>query len=239
MVSDIAISRLMASLTSWEYWGYWSVAAVAVCCLGEYVHECTCWFRQCSWWKKNGGAASALLLVVALAAELAIQIQTNSISGRIIGILSDQAKQAELETARLNAEVAPRRLNPDQERSIIATLANFPGQTVQVSSYELDVDGTELGLQLLRDADAAHLPTQPKLMSQGALGGMLVGISVTGTNVSLVTAVGNALMSFGLHPTPEPPPPTSGQSMGGQGVPFPLKIFVGAKPLPDMPPLAK
>ncbi len=114
MPSDIAISRLIASLDWWEYWGYWSVAAVAICCFGEYVHECTCWFRKFHWWNKNGGAASALLLVAALAAELAIQIETNSISGRVIAFLSDQAKQAELKTARLQMQVSWRQLTPEQ-----------------------------------------------------------------------------------------------------------------------------
>lgn len=68
-------------------------------------------------------------------------------------------------------------------------------------------------------------------MSESPLGALLVGISVTGTNELLVNELLSALGAFGLAATPNAPPPSSGMHFGGQGIPLPAKIFIGAKPL--------
>lgn len=144
-----------------------------------------------------------------------------------------KAEEERLARIKIEERIAPRRLSTEQLKLLTAIFINFPGRTVRVSSYELDVDGAMLGMQLLSAARGAALPVDPKLLSQGAIGGMTIGISVTGTDAALVTATIEALGSFGLHPTPDPPPPTAGMSFGGQGVPLPLKIFVGVKPLAE------
>ena len=100
------ISALISPLWGWELAGYAAVAAVAIGVAGESIHEFTDWFNASQWWRANGGKASALLLIAALAAELIIQVKTNSISGQIIAFLSDQAASTRERAANLEKQAA-------------------------------------------------------------------------------------------------------------------------------------
>ena len=146
---------------------------------------------------------------------------------------NQRAQEDRLARVKIEERIAPRRLTIEQQASLSAFFKTFPGRTVRIASYELDVDGAMLGAQVLRAARDAGLSAEDRRMSQGALGGMIVGISVTGTDAAMVSAVISLFDAMALHPSPADPPPTGGASFGGQGVPFSAKIFIGLKPLAE------
>jgi hypothetical protein len=100
------VASLSASLSFWEIGEYISEALVALACFGEYVASFTTWFtkgdrdRQ-----KRLEKRSTLLLIFALSSGLLCLVQTNELSGRVIGSLGEQAEKAN-EKARLAIELS-------------------------------------------------------------------------------------------------------------------------------------
>jgi hypothetical protein len=89
------VSSLTRSLSDWEYAEYGACAFVAIACAGEYIADFTDWLTAGDDWRKGQLAKrSTLLLIVSLAVELFCLVQTNSISGQLIGSLSDKATNA-------------------------------------------------------------------------------------------------------------------------------------------------
>jgi hypothetical protein len=90
------VSSLAASLGRWEWAEYASCALVALGCTGEYIAEFTdCWTGGLKERKDRLAKRSTLLLISALALELMCLVKTNSISGMLIGSLSEKAGAAE------------------------------------------------------------------------------------------------------------------------------------------------
>lgn len=89
------VSSLAETLTKWEYAEYVFTGLVTLACFGEFIAEFTDWFTGgVEHRKKKLEKASTLVLVGALALELVCLVKTNSLSGKLIGSLSDQSKQA-------------------------------------------------------------------------------------------------------------------------------------------------
>lgn len=89
-------SSLARSLSCREYAEYASCALVALACFGEYVADFTNWFTAGIKERKERLAKrSTLLLISALALELICLVKTNTISGLLIGSLSDKAGTAD------------------------------------------------------------------------------------------------------------------------------------------------
>lgn len=90
------VSSLARRLSDWEYAEYVACAFVAVACAGEYIADFTNWLTAGDERRKRRLAKrSTLLLIVSLAAELLCLVQTNSISGQLVGSLSDKATNAD------------------------------------------------------------------------------------------------------------------------------------------------
>lgn len=90
------VSSLATSLEHWEWAEYASCALVALGCTGEYLAEFTdCWTGGPKDRQDRLAKRSTLLLISALALELICLVKTNSISGMLIGSLSDKARAAE------------------------------------------------------------------------------------------------------------------------------------------------
>jgi len=90
------VSSLTRSLSCWEKAEYVACAFVALACAGEYISDFTDWFTAGDELRKKRLAKrSTLLLIVSLAVELFCLVQTNSISGQLIGSLSDKATNAD------------------------------------------------------------------------------------------------------------------------------------------------
>jgi hypothetical protein len=89
-------SALATSLERWELAEYTACALVALGCIGEFIAEFTRWWTGGIEEKKHRLAKlSTLLLIAALAFELVCLVKTNSISGQLIGSLSDKATNAD------------------------------------------------------------------------------------------------------------------------------------------------
>lgn len=90
------VSSLATSLGRWEWAEYGSCALVALGCTGEYIAEFTdVWSGWIKEKKDRLAKRSTLLLISALALELMCLVKTNSISGMLIGSLSDKAEKAD------------------------------------------------------------------------------------------------------------------------------------------------
>lgn len=142
-----------------------------------------------------------------------------------------KAESERIERLKLEAQIAPRSLDTNQQRELTATLMQFKGMTVSVSSYALDADAAVFGGQLLRAVKDAGLTPIDRRMSEGALGSLALGVHVTGTNPDLERTLIEFLNNIGIQALSSEPPPSSGMSLGGQGVPYSCKIFIGVKPL--------
>ena len=89
------VASLSALLTWWERAEYLFAGLVAVACAGEYIADFTNWFTNGIEERKKWLAkTSTLLLIASLVLELVCLGRTNSLSGRLIGSLSDKAEAA-------------------------------------------------------------------------------------------------------------------------------------------------
>lgn len=144
---------------------------------------------------------------------------------------NQKTEEERLARVALEAKLAPRRLTLEQRASLTSLFAKYPGRTVRVASYALDADAAILGLQLIDAAVAAGLNVADMRMSEGPLGSVAFGVLVDGTDTKLVGELLPALNLLGLAASPGAPPPSAGQSLGGQQAAFSVKIFIGVKPI--------
>jgi len=86
---------------------------------------------------------------------------------------------------KLEAQLAPRRLKPEQQQAIASALTKFAGRKVRVKSYALDFEAAVLGQQIIDCLRAARIVVDDNRMSQGALGSIATGIRVTGDDKEL------------------------------------------------------
>jgi hypothetical protein len=92
--SDVA--SLSKALTCWEVAEYTFATLVAIACAGEYVADFTNWFTGgIKEAKEKLAKGATLLLIAALAFELVCLVKTNSLSGQLIGSLSEKAENAD------------------------------------------------------------------------------------------------------------------------------------------------
>ena len=90
------VGSLSNSLLWWERAEYVCAGLVAIACFGEYLADFTNWFTGGNKEKKERLAKrSTLLLIASLALELVCLVKTNSISGMLIGSLSEKAEAAD------------------------------------------------------------------------------------------------------------------------------------------------
>ncbi len=144
-----------------------------------------------------------------------------------------KAEEERLERLKLEAKIAPRRLNADQQRAIAAALKSFAGRKVMVKSYAQDVEAAILGKQIIESLKSANIDVSDKILSVSSLGSIALAVHVTGNDEPLVASLLDALSSVGnLLVAPEPPPGAPGISTGGGNESaMAAVIFVGAKPI--------
>jgi hypothetical protein len=112
----------------WEHAEYVFAALVAIACFGEYIAD----FNKRNWivaHKDDIAKRSTLLLIAALALELVCLVQTNSLSGQLIGSLDEKAVHADSlaqsaitksETALSKSSVAEGKADTADSKSDIA-----------------------------------------------------------------------------------------------------------------------
>jgi hypothetical protein len=88
----------------------------------------------------------------------------------IIWVSSDALQTiSDGEILALNKEIAPRRLQPEQQEAIRNDLMSFGGKTVALSSYVLDVEGAILLLQIKDILEKANARVAEARHSDAAL----------------------------------------------------------------------
>jgi hypothetical protein len=180
-----------------------------------------------------------LILVAGLTAEIVTQVQSHNRNSLIVGLLNDEASEAErsanqarLDLAKLEA---PRTLTLGQQSKIRSAIERFSGQ-----EYVLSVAAIGEASRLLCAIDAAlrsagwerHAPwtffttyTDCGMADINILSSVHVRVSPEAPQkvVDAVAALTNALKNEGIDATPE---------QGPKSVPIPtvMDIMVGIKP---------
>jgi hypothetical protein len=83
---------------------------------------------------------------------------------------SERAAVIEAENMRLEAEVAPRRLTPEQQVALSTPLAHLGGRTVRFESYGLDAEAAILGKQIEYAFSIAKINVDEALMTRASGG---------------------------------------------------------------------
>jgi hypothetical protein len=96
MLTSSDVSSLSSSLSRWEIAEYVCAGFVALACAGEYIADFTTWLTGGQdERRKRLAKTSTLVLITSLALELVCLVKTNSLSGLLIGSLSERAEQAD------------------------------------------------------------------------------------------------------------------------------------------------
>jgi len=144
------------------------------------------------------------------------------------------AEQERLERLKLEAQVAPRRLSPDQQRAIATACRRFSGRRVSVTTYSLDAEGGVLGKQIIAVLQAAGITTDDHTASLMPLGGFALGVHINGSEQDLVTALATYLSSIGQLAVATNTDQKAGAaiSSGASSTNTPaVSILVGVKPV--------
>jgi hypothetical protein len=90
------VSSVARKLAFWEYAEYISESVVVLACFGEYVAEYTKWpARWTDEQRHHLGRRSLIFLILGIGLSLYALIQTNALSGQVIGTLGQQAADAQ------------------------------------------------------------------------------------------------------------------------------------------------
>lgn len=146
------------------------------------------------------------------------------------------AEDEKFARVKLEAKLAPRRLDTPQWQAIRAALISFAGKTVRIESYGLDAEAAILGFQLRDAFKSANLNVdETGLMTRASGGSIALGVHVTGSDKALVQAILSALETAHLKSSPDEPFPGGGISFGMMipATPPNAVVFVGIKPLTE------
>src|SRR5712664_1903758 len=135
------VSSLATSLSRWELAEYISAGLVTIGCIGEYVAEFTDWLTSGVRERKERLAKrSTLLLIAALSLEVVCLVKTNSLSGMLIGSLSEKAEKAD---SSANTALSNSGLALDQSSKATASASNAlvlaDGARREADSFEKDI----------------------------------------------------------------------------------------------------
>ena len=261
------VSALEISLDFLESWITISTFLVVIGLIVEYWHP-FCDLMEAIRkrppfpWKKLLEITGGILVTIGVAGELWFQSRASdkqvlirSATHEIEGLLNKEAGDARKEAGKANeraanaeeraatllAEIQPRSLSLSQQRDIANAMRAFSGRKVMVLSNRGDLEGYQLGKQILASLQSAHLDVENHLNNAGG-GGTYAGVSIghSRSNREAANALKKALgsilgnvLAFESHGTG-----------GGNAVIGPVKgsydplevpqfvVSVAAKPLP-------
>jgi hypothetical protein len=147
-----------------------------------------------------------------------------------------QSKQLESANLSLEAKIQPRRLSSEQQKALTLSLESFRGRKIRIESYTLDIEGEVLASQI-KEAVTPLFDIEDWIGAEEPDQGFAKGISVTGPDVELVSAIIGSLQTFDLQRVssePLPPPTvfrlvTAQTRLKSRGMA--AVILVGVKPL--------
>ena|SRR5208282_1229307 len=195
------------------------------------------WAEFISYW---GNWVLVAALLIGVAATFGIVVSGNvkeiamkrelAASAERTGLLEKDAELIRQDNNRLEAQLSPRKLRPDQMQAIANALVGFSGRSIRVRSYALDVESAFLATQLMAAFTTAGLTVDNNILSDSPMGVLGLGIFVTGTNQGLVDAVLKTLANDGLLATrPQAVPAGAGMSQANN-TPTDALVFVGVRP---------
>ena len=143
------------------------------------------------------------------------------------------AETEKLERIKLEAQIAPRRLEGERHIALTSAMGQYAGRRVAVVSYALDAEAVPLAFQIINSLERAKLVVREMVASEMVMGNFGWGVHVSGPDKELVGALRVALANAaGLIVAPEQNtvPPLS--SIGPQsGQPVAAFVLVGVKPI--------
>jgi hypothetical protein len=126
--------------------------------------------------------------------NLLIVIAIIGVAGEQVATLAEFALSEHLQTIE-----AGRSLSAAQEQAIAKDCAQFSGRVIFITSYSGDTEALRVGLQIkdaLERVPNFHVSNELG-GTQGTLGGVAIGIDVTGPDSELVNRIAKALRSDG------------------------------------------
>jgi hypothetical protein len=135
-----------------------------------------------------------------------------TISGKIRdGALKVQLEESRSANLKLEAQIAPRRINPDQQEAIARALESFAGKSVNFDSYILDVEAAGLGEQISGVLVKAKIKSDPTGLRKRIPGGSITeGVKISGKDDKLVAGLLASLEPTGIKATRGEAEPSSG-----------------------------
>jgi hypothetical protein len=230
MVSAEDLNALSSSLSHWEFAGYVAVAAVAIGVAGEVIHDFLDWFKSLDWWRTKGNKASALLLIAALVAELVIQVRTNSISGRVIALLEEQAAETRERAAHIEEATAWRVLDSGKTQKFENAISSGAERQLTIGFAVGDPESISLAIQIVNLFLTAHWNVQT--VGHWYEGSLVPGIRVLGSDQAGSALIKNALTAANL-PYSSEPVPIPPMYHGGTPDERRLFLYLGTKPAPN------
>ncbi len=231
-------------------------------------------FERCALKKLIFHSIGALLVVVGIAGELVFETRTfivddaaSSAASIEIGQLKvradelengnlalrkqagdaeERAANAEVQAAKLLADIQPRRLSPNQEKEIADALKPYAGKVVGIATYQQDAEAMILGIQIANTLTKAKIIVWDRLGTFTATGTPLyVGVTIDakGPNKELASVLSKALskkgkllapigtVSFGQGSTMYVPP--FPKAVQGASLTEDAFIFIGEKPIAE------
>jgi len=135
-----------------------------------------------------------------------------------VGAIDQKAEieKLESENLRLEAQIQPRRLTPQQQHFLAEIAAKYPADSIRIVSYALDGESAVLCEQIVGALGTHRSNLFDGCMSTSTLGAINIGIHVTGDDANIGKALIAAFNSFDLAATSEPPASTVGMTRGDQ-----------------------
>jgi hypothetical protein len=174
-------------LESWrEVFNFLLIVSTLAVCIGVYFEkdENPEDVKECGFGLVFRGIAFEFLFAILL-------WQVDSV---VSGRLNSQIETLRADNLALEAQIAPRRLKPDDCTAVAAAVATFSGRQVRIDTYSLDLEGGILGWQIASCMDSAHtVEVDRGFASILPLGGFGVGIFVSGNDEPLVASIRDVL----------------------------------------------
>jgi|NGEPerStandDraft_6_1074524.scaffolds.fasta_scaffold27770_3 hypothetical protein len=221
-----------------EWWDFWLIVSVIVAALAATVIGIATTGSIVSH-KREAMAAEEALEKYKL--EMGKQISTANAAGETAKADAAEAtRKAEAERSerlKLEAKLAPRRVDVVQQATISQTVSKFAGKMVRLESYALDAEAAILGTQIQKALNDGGLVIDSALMTRQSGGSIALAVHVIGTDKNLVDALISALNGAHVAAVDTDPFPAQGgiktEIRIGSSIPNPsdATIFVGVKPI--------
>jgi hypothetical protein len=143
---------------------------------------------------------------------------------------SQKTEAERSERLKLEAQIAPRRLSPEQRDQLAAAWAPFSGQIISVVSYALDVESAVLGQQIIEVLLQAGAKPQNNLASIMPFGSFSIGIVISGPDRPIMDRLGAPLVTIGHLDVTGNDPSQKPTPNADKAAAVPLSILIGPKP---------